>query len=61
MRIVPIASAVATLDPQIAAQLRAAFDDDLRYSQERHLDEWSHRSLWHKGIDGLAYLAHGEL
>jgi cardiolipin synthase len=52
---------IATLDPQIAAQLRAAFDDDLRYSRERHLDEWAHRSFWHKGIDGLAYLAHGEL
>ena len=52
---------IATLDPQIAAQLRGAFNDDLRYSNERHLDEWSHRSFWHKTIDGLAYLAHGEL
>ncbi|HEX7192619.1 MAG TPA: cardiolipin synthase [Thermoanaerobaculia bacterium] len=52
---------MATLDPRIAAQLRGAFNDDLRYSQERHLDEWSHRPLWHKTIDGLAYLAHGEL
>ena len=52
---------IATLDPQIAAQLRAAFNDDMRYAQERHLDEWAHRPFWHKGIDGLAYLAHGEL
>ena len=52
---------LATLDPQIAAQLRAAFNDDLRYAHERHLDAWSHRPFWHKAIDGLAYLAHGEL
>jgi cardiolipin synthase len=52
---------IATLDPQIAAQLRAAFDDDLRHAHERHLDEWSHRPFWHKAMDGLAYLAHGEL
>lgn len=52
---------IATLDPQIAAQLRGAFNDDLRDSHERHLDEWSNRPFWHKAIDGLAYLAHGEL
>src|SRR5204862_1260908 len=49
---------MAVLDPAIAQQLRAAFNDDLRDSEERHLDEWSHRSLWHKLIDGLAYFAH---
>jgi cardiolipin synthase len=52
---------IATLDPQIAAQLRAAFNDDLRYAHERHFDEWAHRPFWHKALDGLAYLAHGEL
>lgn len=52
---------IATLDPQIAAQLRGAFTDDLRHAHERHFDEWSHRPFWHKTIDGLAYLAHGEL
>ena len=52
---------MAVLDPAIAQQLRAAFDDDLRDSEERHLDEWSHRSLLHKLIDGLAYLAHSEM
>ncbi|HEV8432407.1 MAG TPA: cardiolipin synthase [Thermoanaerobaculia bacterium] len=52
---------IATLDPRIAAQLHGAFNDDLRYSRERHLAEWSNRPFWHKAIDGLAYLAHGEL
>lgn len=52
---------IAILDPQIAGQLRAAFTDDLRYAHERHFDEWSNRPFWHKTIDGLAYLAHGEL
>jgi cardiolipin synthase len=52
---------LATLDPQIAAQLRAAFFDDLRDSVERHFDEWSNRSVFHKIEDGLAYSAHGEL
>ena len=52
---------IVTLDRPIADQLRAAFADDLRFSHERHFDEWSHRPLWHKAIDGLAYMAHGEL
>jgi cardiolipin synthase len=52
---------VAVLDRNIAQQLRAAFADDLRDAEQRHFDEWSHRSLWHKMIDGLAYLAHSQL
>jgi cardiolipin synthase A/B len=52
---------IAVLDRRISAQLRDAFTDDLRSSHERHFAEWAHRSLWHKTVDGLAYLAHGEL
>jgi cardiolipin synthase len=52
---------MGVVDPQIAAQLRAAFTDDLRQSRERHFGEWEERPLWHKLIDGLAYLAHGQL
>ena len=37
---------VAVLDRNIAQQLRAAFADDLRDAEQRHFDEWSHRSLW---------------
>jgi cardiolipin synthase A/B len=52
---------MGVVDPQIATQLIAAFNNDLKQAKERHFDEWLHRSLWHKLIDGLAYLAHGEL
>ena len=52
---------LAVVDPGIAQQLRAAFNDDLRNSDERHFNEWAHRSFWHKAIDGLAYLAHSQL
>jgi len=52
---------MGVVDANIASQLRAAFNEDLKHARERHFDEWSHRPLWHKLIDGLAYLAHGEL
>ena len=48
-------------DPRIAQQLRAAFFDDLRFAEQRNYEAWAHRSLWHKTIDGLAYLAHSQL
>jgi cardiolipin synthase len=49
------------LDPQIAAQLTAAFEDDKKAAVERHLDEWEKRPLWHKMMDGLAYLGSSQL
>jgi len=52
---------MGVVDQQIAAQLRAAFDDDLRHAHQRHLAEWQGRGLWHKLVDGVAYLGHGEL
>jgi len=52
---------MGVLDARIASQLRAAFENDLRDTQQRHLDEWEHRSLWHKLMDGLAYLGSSEL
>jgi len=30
-------------------------------ARERNFDEWQHRPLWHQLVDGLAYLAHGQL
>ena len=44
-----------------AAQLRAAFANDLKLCQQRTYDEWVHRSLWHKFIDQLAYLGSSQL
>lgn len=49
------------IDRQIASELRAAFENDLRSAQERHFDEWKDRGLWHKFIDGVAYLGHSQL
>jgi cardiolipin synthase len=52
---------MGVVDPAVAAQLRAAFQDDLRFAQERKFEEWRERPLWHKTLDGLAYLARGQL
>ncbi len=52
---------MGVVDSNIAGQLATAFNEDVKHSKERHFEEWSHRSLWHKLIDGLAYLAHGQL
>ncbi len=52
---------VGLLDAQLAAQLRAAFAADLRHAKQRKFDEWSNRSLWHKTVDGVAYLGRSQL
>ncbi len=52
---------IAILDPAIAAQLRGAFIQDLANAKERKFDEWQHRSLWHKLVDGVAYLGRSQL
>ena len=49
------------LSREIASQLRAAWDDDMKSSEPRAYDEWHHRGLWHKAEDGLAYLASSQL
>jgi cardiolipin synthase A/B len=51
---------VGVIDPLLAAQLQAAFEADLRHARKREFDEWSNRGLWHKTIDGLAYLGHSQ-
>lgn len=52
---------VGLLDAQLAAQLRAAFAADLRHAKQRKFDEWQDRSLWHKAVDGVAYLGRSQL
>ena len=49
------------LDPSLAAQLTAAFEADRKSAQERSLEEWKRRGVWHKLVDGLAYLASSQL
>jgi cardiolipin synthase len=48
---------MGVLDPALAAQLKAVFENDMRFAEERRYDEWEHRGVWHKAEDGLAYLA----
>jgi cardiolipin synthase len=52
---------MGVLDAGLASQLKAVFDDDLKFCEQRHYDEWHHRGLWHKAEDGLAYLASSQL
>jgi cardiolipin synthase len=52
---------VGVLDAGIAQQLRAAFAADLPLATQRHFDEWQKRSLWHKTVDGVAYLGRSQL
>lgn len=52
---------IGVVDPVIAGQLRSAFFDDLRSTNERKFDEWKERSLYHKTIDGMAYLGRSQL
>ena len=52
---------VGVLDPNIASGLRNAFNDDLRFAEQRHFEEWKSRSLWHKLKDGVAYLGNDQL
>jgi len=52
---------IGVVDPVVAARLRAAFFDDLRFTNERKFEEWKDRSLWHKLMDGTAYLGRSQL
>ncbi len=52
---------IGVVDAALAAQLRAAFIDDLKHAKQRHLDEWKDRGLWHKTVDGVAYLGRSQL
>jgi cardiolipin synthase len=48
---------MGVLDPALAAQLKAVFESDMQFAEQRHFDEWDHRGIWHKAEDGLAYVA----
>ncbi|HET7436729.1 MAG TPA: cardiolipin synthase [Thermoanaerobaculia bacterium] len=52
---------IGIIDPAIAAQLRATFADDLKLTKQRRYEEWKARPIWHKALDGLAYLGRSQL
>lgn len=49
------------IDAGIAGELEKIFEQDERYAKERFFDEWAKRPLWHKLIDGSAYLINEQL
>jgi cardiolipin synthase len=49
-------ASVGLIDSAVAAQLRAAFDRDLRACDRLTLEEWQQRSAWHRFIDRGSYL-----
>jgi cardiolipin synthase len=51
---------IGVIDPNVAAQLRAAFAADLRHARQRTFEEWRNRPLSHKLMDGLAYLGRSQ-
>jgi cardiolipin synthase len=51
---------MGVVDPVVAAQLRAAFFEDLRHAQKRELEAWQNRGTWHKVVDGVAYLGRSQ-
>ena len=47
---------------QAAAQATATADKKAPAEErQRTAEEWNHRGLWHKALDGLAYLASSQL
>jgi cardiolipin synthase len=52
---------MGVLDAGLASQLKGVFNDDMKFCEERHFEEWNHRGIWHKAEDGLAYLASSQL
>jgi cardiolipin synthase A/B len=52
---------MGVLDPAVAAQLRGAFDADLRFARRVNLQAWQDRPVWHKLQDGVAYLGRSQL
>ena len=45
------------VDPVIAAQLKAAFDEDMKSAEEIHFDSWAKRPIFHKLQDGFFWAA----
>lgn len=49
------------LDPAVAGELRAAFEEDQKHCVQRNFQEWTDRGLWHKFVDGVTFLANEQL
>lgn len=49
------------VDPVIAAQLKAAFEEDMKSAEEIHFDSWAGRPMFHKLQDGFFWAAAEQL
>jgi cardiolipin synthase len=47
---------LAVLDPSLAASLSANFQNDLTQARRETLEQWEHRSIWERGMEGLGWL-----
>jgi cardiolipin synthase len=52
---------VGILDARVAAELKAAFNQDLRHCHELKLEEWRRRPLIDRAVEQFAYLVHEQL
>jgi cardiolipin synthase len=53
---------VGIIDEGLAAELKAAFEDDLKDCQEMKAESWNHGyHLWHRALDRACYLLSGQL
>lgn len=52
---------VSILDPEIAGQLQAAFEQDLKACRRLRLENWRRRPAWDRAFDSFAYLLHDQL
>jgi cardiolipin synthase len=52
---------VGVLDADVAAELKQAFQEDLRHSKQLKLDEWRRRPVYLRAFDRFAYLLHDQL
>lgn len=53
---------VGIVDEGIAAELKAAFEDDLKDCTELKAQSWDHEyNIWHRAFDRMCYLLSGQL
>lgn len=53
---------VGIIDEKIAAELKAAFEDDMKDAVELKAQSWDHEyKLWHRAFDRMCYLLSGQL
>jgi cardiolipin synthase len=52
---------VGILDSGVAAELKAAFNEDLRRSHELKLEQWRRRPMFARAYERFAYLLHEQL